>query len=167
MMNDTIDRFDGTEYEFLSNFYPSEVFYKGMFYPTVEHAFQAAKTLDPREREKIRAASTPGRAKYLGRTTDLRDDWEDIKFEVMEYLVRQKFTPPPRHLWARLLATGDAELIEGNTWGDTIWGVVDGVGENHLGKILMKVRAELQDERDHEPRPDPLPMGVREAERDE
>ena len=73
----------------------------------------------------------------------LRGDWEQVKFDVMERCVRYKFAHHPE-LRDKLLATGDAYLEEGNDWGDTIWGVSNGVGENRLGKILMKVRGELR-----------------------
>jgi ribA/ribD-fused uncharacterized protein len=138
-----IDSFQG-EYRFLSNFWPAEVEFEGITYPTAEHAYQAAKTLDAAERKRIAALATPADAKRAGRAVQpLRADWEMAKFDVMERCVRDKFT---RHadLRQRLLATGDAELIEGNTWGDRIWGVYQGEGENRLGKILMNVRAELR-----------------------
>jgi ribA/ribD-fused uncharacterized protein len=138
-----IDSFEG-EYRFLSNFYPAETVFEGVTYPTSEHAYQAAKSLDPAERQKIAAQPTPAEAKRAGRALPKqRADWEQVKFDVMERCVRDKFT---RHadLRAKLLASGDAELIEGNTWGDRIWGVYQGQGENHLGKILMKIRSELR-----------------------
>jgi ribA/ribD-fused uncharacterized protein len=137
-----IDSFQG-EYRFLSNFWAAEVVFEGITYPTAEHAYQAAKSLDPADRQRIAASPTPAQAKAAGRALRLRDDWETAKFQVMERVVRDKFT---RHadLRDRLLATGDAELIEGNTWGDRVWGVYQGEGENHLGRILMKVRAELR-----------------------
>ena len=81
-----IDKFDG-QYAFLSNFYDSPMPTAGgtIFYPTVEHYFQAMKTENPEEREKIRLAPTPGKAKRLGRTINLRADWEEIKLSVMKY----------------------------------------------------------------------------------
>jgi ribA/ribD-fused uncharacterized protein len=137
-----IDSFQG-EYRFLSNFWPAQVVFEGITYPTAEHAYQAAKSLDPTERQRIAASPTPAEAKRAGRALKPREDWETVKFDVMERVVRDKFT---RHadLRQQLLATGDAELIEGNTWGDRVWGVYQGAGENRLGKILMKVRAELR-----------------------
>lgn len=57
-------------------------------------------------------------------------------------ICKAKFSQNP-DLADKLVATKDAELIEGNTWGDRIWGVCDGIGENRLGKILMRVRAEM------------------------
>ena len=137
-----IDEFQG-ENRFLSNFYPSRVEFDGVVYPTVEHAYQAAKTLDPELRKKVRDAVKPGAAKRLGRGVALRADWETVKCRVMFTLLRWKFHHQP--LRGRLLATGDAELVEGNRWGDTYWGVCGGKGENRLGKLLMQVRKELQE----------------------
>lgn len=135
-------------YHFLSNFYPSPIMVDGMRYPTVEHAFQAAKTRDKIWREKIRTAETPSRAKLLGRRCPMRDDWEQKKLEVMEYLLTIKFKSPA--LQRRLMETGNEILIEGNTWGDTYWGAVRSrhnenywEGENQLGQLLMKLRKEM------------------------
>ena len=137
-----IAQFKG-EYRFLSNFYPVAVEFEGIMYPTVEHAYQSAKTLDMNERKRIAALPTPSDAKREGRKLKLREDWETVKSDVMERCVRYKFTHDAE-LRERLLATGDAILEEGNDWGDRVWGVVNGVGENRLGKILMKVREELR-----------------------
>lgn len=137
-----IDRFTD-RYRFLSNFYPAPVILDGILYPSVEYAYQAAKTLDPHQRETIRKCSRPGDAKRVGSCVVIRPDWGRVKLSVMEDLVRQKFTDH-QHLRDLLLSTGEQELIEGNTWGDRFWGVCGDVGENHLGKILMKVRQELR-----------------------
>lgn len=137
MNEDIIDSFTDN-YFFLSNFSLSEVTYEGMIYPTVEHAFQAAKTLDIVERCKIAALSTPGQAKRAGRKVLLRDDWENIKIEVMRNLLHQKFEQPD--LKKKLEETFPKDLIEGNNWGDTFWGVCDGEGRNVLGKLLMGIR---------------------------
>jgi ribA/ribD-fused uncharacterized protein len=137
----TIDRFTG-DYDFLSNYYRSPIEVDGLLYATAEHAFHAAQTFAPEEKQAIAAAATPGDAKRMGRTVQLRSDWEQVKIGIMEDLVRRKFATHP-DLRDQLLATGDAELIEGNTWKDTFWGVCRGQGRNDLGKILMKVRAEL------------------------
>ncbi len=114
-----IDSFKGRT-AFLSNFHASPVEFEGATYPTVEHAFQAAKTLDLRERETIRVAKTPKDAKRLGRSARLRADWEDAKFDIMRALLRRKFAEP--NLRQLLLETGRAELVEGNTWHDKTWG---------------------------------------------
>ena len=136
-----IDKFDGA-YAFLSNFYPSVVCDpEGIAYPTVEHYFQAMKTVYLSKRKEIAAAPTPGTAKRMGRRVLLRSDWNDIRVEVMRRGLKQKFANPD--LRKKLLATGNAELIEGNWWNDTFWGVCNGVGENHLGKLLMEIRSEI------------------------
>lgn len=136
-----IDSFTG-EYRFLSNFEPSNIEMDGRLYRTVEHAYQAAKTLNDEERANIQQMWTPGQAKKAGQKVTLRDDWESVKVDVMADLIRQKFNAEP--LRSKLLATGDAKLVEGNWWNDTFWGVCKGKGENKLGKILMMVRQELQ-----------------------
>lgn len=134
------------DYEFLSNFAASPLLYAGETYPTVEHAFQAAKTFDPEERAKVQMATSPGAAKRLGRRVTLCTDWETVKYDIMLALLRQKFSDPV--LREKLLATGDAELIEGNTWGERTWGCVQvkgkWVGKNRLGQLLMKVRTEMR-----------------------
>ena len=136
-----IDRFDGTMYKFLSNFYPSEVEFEGKTYPTVEHAYQAAKTSNENDREKIRLASTPGKAKKLGQIVSLSSEWETTKLAVMEALLRKKFSIT--ELQKALIETYPCKLIEGNTWNDTFWGMCHGVGKNHLGLLLMKIRYDL------------------------
>jgi ribA/ribD-fused uncharacterized protein len=114
--------------------------------PTVEHLYQALKTLDLSERITILSVGTPAAAKQLGKKVTLRPDWEERKLEFMETLVREKFLQNPK--LAQLLdETGDAELVEGNWWGDRFWGVCRGEGENHLGRILMRVRTELREKR--------------------
>ena len=132
-------------HQFLSNFYLAEIDFEDATYASVEHAYQAAKTRDRREREQVRRAKSPGAAKRAGRRVILRPDWDSIKIEVMRRLVRQKFYTDSV-LAGRLRATGAQELIEGNSWNDTFWGQCPlGVGFNHLGKILMEVRGELRD----------------------
>lgn len=127
------------EYFFLSNFYPVEIKLDGIVYPNAESAFQAQKTLDVEERRKFSMLRNPVQAKRLGRKVKLRDDWEEVKLDIMTKIVSQKFLQHP-HLIEMLLQTGDEELIEGNKWGDQFWGVCKDKGENHLGKILMKIR---------------------------
>jgi len=139
-----IDSFEG-EHRFLSNFYSSPLQLEGIIYPTIEHAFQAMKTKDKNKRIEISKLQTPGEAKRAGRKVKLREDWEKIKLEVMEFLVRLKFKNYI-DLKNELLATDNAELIEGNWWNDRFWGICKGRGENNLGKILMKVRDELRED---------------------
>lgn len=139
-----IDKFSG-ERAFLSNFFVSQVGFEGMTFPTSEHAFQAAKTEDREERMTVRRQATPGKAKRAGRKVCLRPGWDAMRLGVMETILIDKFFRS-KDLKARLLATGDAELVEGNRWHDNFWGVCtctkckDKEGLNHLGQLLMKVR---------------------------
>lgn len=144
-----IDNFD-KEWAFLSNFYWSEIEYEGITYPTNEHFFQAMKTTNMSERRAIANALTPGQAKKMGRSVTLRSDWEDIKIDVMREGLYRKFSDEQLADW--LVDTGDEELVEGTWWHDRFWGVCNckkcgGVGENHLGKLLMEIRTAIKKER--------------------
>lgn len=130
------------KYNFLSNFYPSRIEFEDHKYNTVEHAYQAAKSISGEKRRSIRLASTPAEAKALGRKVKLREDWEQIKEQVMLDLLRKKFSI--LSLKEKLLNTGDEYLEETNHWKDTYWGVCNNKGKNRLGHLLMKVRSELQ-----------------------
>ena len=138
-----IDEFRG-DYFFLSNFYESPMTYGGVAYKNSEAAFQAQKCMTEEEKRGFSELS-PTAAKRKGRIVDLRADWEDVKVDIMEDVVRAKFEGN-EDLKEKLLATGDAELREGNSWNDLFWGVSleTGKGKNHLGKILMKIREELR-----------------------
>lgn len=137
-----IDRFQKETF-FLSNFYPATFYYDRYEFKTVEHGYQMYKTFDEKERNNIIHTKTPSEAKKLGKQVTLRSDWEQVKISVMYELVRAKFKQN-KSIRVQLLDTGDQELIEGNHWHDTFWGVCNDVGLNHLGKILMKVRDELR-----------------------
>lgn len=136
----TISSFSG-EYRFLSNFWPCEIIFEGEYYTSVEHAYVAAKVTDPMIRQLVRKCLTAGEAKRLGRKLPLRCDWANVRLSMMENFLRQKFSEAK--LAQLLLSTGDEQLVEGNHWKDTFWGVCEGVGENHLGRLLMQIRAEL------------------------
>ncbi|WP_280335699.1 NADAR family protein [Nocardia wallacei] len=144
-----IDHFGG-EYRLLSNFSSDPVTYRGAWFRTAEHAFQATKSTDPDWSQRIADAAIPEEAKRLGRSLQLpmRGDWERIKQQVMLDVVRAKFTPGS-DLAARLTGTGDRLLVEGNTWGDDYWGRIRRrgtqtlVGRNVLGRTLTRVRGEL------------------------
>ena len=129
------------KYSFLSNFYDQEIQFEGAVWPTSEHAYQAMKTLDLDAREKVRKASTPGKAKRAGRKVALRDDWEDVKIDVMMKVLEAKFSHP--ELQQKLLDTGDTPIVEINSWGDEFYGVCDGKGYNVLGQLLMELRSDL------------------------
>lgn len=160
---EVIDRFEDA-YWFLSNFSPSPIEWCGREWPTVEHAYQAAKNysggapLNEAAVEEIRTAPTPNRAKKLGRKIYMVPEWdripegwewgtadnEPLKLSVMRELLGRKFDDPA--LRDALLATGDAELVEGNWWGDRVWGVCEGEGTNWLGRLLMELRSRLRGE---------------------
>lgn len=150
-MTNPITSFHG-EHSFLSNFTYVSVELDGVRYPSVEHAYQAAKTNIPAERYPFSSAAmdddkrngrdimTSGRAKRAGRKVTLDPQFDATKADVMRGLLQQKFAHPK--FGALLDATGDAELIEGNTWGDRYWGVCNGTGQNVLGRLLMAIRDE-------------------------
>ena len=138
-MNDILE-FQG-EHRWLSNFWPAEVILDGMLFPSVEHAYQAAKT-HPAKRTPFRTC-TAGQAKRLGRGAEMRADWEIVKVPTMRSLIEQKFAPGTV-LGEKLVATGSVKIIEGNMWGDVFWGVCKGKGANHLGALLMERREFLQ-----------------------
>lgn len=140
MQETDIFEFQG-EYRWLSNFWPCSVELDGLAFNSVEAAYVAAKTTDVEIRKKIQSLKTAGECKRFGRTIELREDWEDIKLDVMYKLLVQKFSN--KELARKLLDTGDRHIQEGNNWNDKFWGVCKGVGENHLGKLIMKVRSDL------------------------
>lgn len=127
------------EYYFLSNYYPCKVVYNGIMFKNTEAAFHAQK--NP-EKAMSFMFLNPSNAKREGRQVQLREDWEEVKDNIMYEINLAKFTQNP-DLKAKLLATGNEELVEGNTWGDQYWGVAFGYGYNKLGKILMRIRREL------------------------
>jgi len=136
-----IDRFFG-KHRFLSNFYelPQKIEYDGVEYTNTECAYQASKYLRIETRQQFAALPAKEAYQLKKRLRIERPNWEQDKFAVMLDLLRLKFAIP--ELRTMLIATGNKELIEGNTWGDTCWGVCNGRGDNNLGKLLMKVRSE-------------------------
>lgn len=155
---EVIDTFDGP-YRFLSNFYahPVTIYcvieHRWITYPTAEHAFNASKTNNPEEAAKVIAAPTPGEAKRIGRQVTLRNGWDErARYWAMETVLRHKFPEEGGPLVDRLIDTGFAKLIEGNTWHDTHWGVCrctkpwcigkrrGSTPSNVLGIMLMNLR---------------------------
>ena len=141
LLPQTITRFRGP-FKFLSNLYATPINYKGHTYCCLEAAYQAQKSLDPAIHERFANIRLPYKARGMGqRIKTIRPDWFDIRIDIMEELLFIKFSHP--HLKEWLQCTGQSKIVECNTWGDTFWGVYDGVGENHLGTLLMKVRDTL------------------------
>lgn len=135
-----IEGFKG-QYRFLSNFWLCNIMLDGLWFPSVENAYQAAKSYDKEYRLGL-TELTASNARAAGRLVKLRGDWEVVKQEVMYFLLVQKFRQPT--LRQALLDTGDAYLEETNFHGDTYWGVCRGVGTNHLGILLMQIRDEIR-----------------------
>jgi predicted NAD-dependent protein-ADP-ribosyltransferase YbiA (DUF1768 family) len=132
-------------YEWLSNTHRSEVFYFGMKFPSAENAYQATKVF-PSERPRFQTCS-PFEAMKLGDSLPAVDplSWPTRKLDSMRTILFSKFHESPE-LARRLLATGNAHLEERLWWRDTFWGydVNLKAGENHMGRLLMTVREELQ-----------------------
>ena len=154
------------EYAWASNFFAHPMTWAGFDIATLEHGYQLDKALPDATgifpgpdghpvtmtwRQAVAQAPTPAAAKRLGEQLPLRPDWEQRKVKVMAALLKRKFRDPA--LRAKLLATGNAKLIEGNRWGDRFWGVDlrTGEGQNMLGRLLMAIRRQLQ----HEAPPQP------------
>jgi ribA/ribD-fused uncharacterized protein len=140
--NMIIDSFTGKN-RFLSNFYPCMVYLDGVSYPSVEHAYQAAKTLDKTLRVQFQSC-TSAESKRLGTKLPLRSDWEQIKLQVMQNLLEQKFSKGSS-LWNMLEKTKGNTLVEGNYWHDNVYGSCTcrkcgDKGRNELGKMLMQIR---------------------------
>jgi ribA/ribD-fused uncharacterized protein len=151
---------DAENFGFLSNFYPTAVEIEGQKWLTVEHYYQSQKSSDSEYRDAIRQAATPGKAKRLGaapgssqhgsnqswfhRNGKLhREDWDEVKVEVMRSALVAKFRQHP-DLAERLLETGDAEIVEESAT-DFYWGAGhDGQGLNWLGRLLMELRSHLK-----------------------
>jgi ribA/ribD-fused uncharacterized protein len=131
-----IDNLQGT---FLSNFYESMVQHEDMLYRNAESAFQASKCAVPEDR-KIFQRLSGSNARRIGKIVTIREDWHDVRVDVMFQIVTAKFTQMPS-LMEMLVATGDEEIVEGNYWNDKFWGKCNGEGMNHLGIILMTVRS--------------------------
>lgn len=138
-----INNFHAPGYEFLSNFYTCPVTFEHVTYPSAENAYQASKTLDLTARKQFETC-TAGQAKRLGRTLVLRPNFNQAKVTIMYDILRNKFGSS-QELMRKLLATGSEELVEGNVWHDTFWGVCDGKGQNMLGKMLMHLRRQIQE----------------------
>lgn len=132
------------QYFFLSNFYECPIYYNKLVFCNAEAAFQAQKAIDEKEQYKFINLNA-SQARKLGKTIVLRKDWEEVKDNIMYEIVKRKFTVN-KELQQKLIDTKDEELVEGNWWHDTYWGIDSktGIGKNKLGKILMKVREEVK-----------------------
>jgi len=146
-----IVHFKSEEHKFLSNFYLCEVEFVGIIYPSVEHAYMSAKSNEEVEIDGVKynwkkycalPTVSPGKIKSESRFVTLVDNWDYLRMHIMHVCLLNKFSKPDMR--ARLLATGDQNIQEGNWHGDRFWGVDlrenPNVGENHLGRLLMEIR---------------------------
>ena len=152
-----IDKFDG-DYAFLSNFYvvdpPLQLHYwrnldslgsGKLVANTSEALYQAGKSKDPSSYKDLTAYQSKKKGRQETMSEEELKYWNKVKLHLMERILRLKFDDNHKVLQEKLLATGDEELVEGNTWNDTYWGICEGEGENHLGKLLMQIRKELKE----------------------
>lgn len=138
-----IKEFQG-QYRWLSNFAPINIKLGNKTYASVEHAYMSMKSTSIVWKDFCaQPAVSAGQVKRESKKITLRDDWEDIKLRVMEDLLRIKFNNPEYK--DLLLATGNQNIQEGNYWNDKFFGIClkTGIGENHLGRLIMKIRDEL------------------------
>ena len=153
-----IKTFDGENF-FLSNMYPLErpiITKLGVSASTSEHAYQAAKFANVSQHYEVAGARASVRGKgeildgiasknlaheFIDAGALIVPNWSLIKVGIMQEVVRRKFIANP-DIRELLVQTGEEELVEGNDWGDTFWGVdlETGEGQNQLGKVLMEVR---------------------------
>lgn len=131
------------EYAFLSNYYPCDVEYEGLKFKNSEAAFQAQKEISLKKRAEY-CDLPPNEAKRKGRQAILRPYWDEIKDQIMYEVVLAKFTQNEDFKEALMAVT--EEIVEDNHWNDTYWGRCNGVGQNKLGKILMKIRKQFWEE---------------------
>ncbi|MBI5044583.1 MAG: NADAR family protein [Candidatus Levybacteria bacterium] len=134
-----------TSYFSFSNFSSHSIKIDGVLYPTVEHAFHAAKFDNEKIKEEIKSAGSPLKAFEIGKKykPQRRSNWDETKVSVLQKIIAEKVKQHDEVRKA-LLATGNEEIIEDNPL-DDFWGNgKDGNGQNHMGKILMRIRNELQ-----------------------
>ena len=135
-----VDDFHG-QHAFLGNFFPAKVEVDGLVYANAEAAYQASKCAAPAQRRRFAELTSPTAARRLGAQVTTDADWPARRVDAMARVLRAKFANPD--LRDQLLATGNARLVFINAWGDAFWGVCDGAGENHLGRLLEQLRAQL------------------------
>lgn len=153
-----IPNFTTEKHRFLSNFYPHKkdgskyphnvkVIYNDIEFDCVENAYQAAKFINKEMQMKFSQLTPYEAVEFWKDNHKYRKNWHEVKLNIMENLVWQKFNNNTE-LAKMLIETNDMILEEGNDWGDVFWGICDGIGENHLGKILMNVRIRLMQKKE-------------------
>ena len=138
---DNIKGFFG-EFRWLSNFEVCDIMFDGILYHSSEAAYQSAKTLDMAERNLFTSMSPNDARKYgraIEKTPLFRQEWHNIKYDIMCSVVFDKFYRN-LNLREKLIATNNRYIEETNYWGDKVWGICEGKGDNNLGVILMGIR---------------------------
>lgn len=133
------------EYYMFSNFSSFAVAWRGVVWMTSEHAYQAAKFTDESVILKIKNALSAHEAKTIAHEHEelMDSDFKDKKISLMKEIVLAKVSQH-EYIRNKLLVTQSRAIIEDSPW-DAFWGSgVDGLGENHLGKIWMEVREEIR-----------------------
>lgn len=141
-----IPKFTG-RYEFLHDHYPCKIILDGVEYPSVLHAFCASKIQDKEKRLQILGMTEEREIKQFSAPEKVDWQWNKKKLKLKLNLLRQKFSDPK--LKKLLLDTANAELISTNNYFDRYWGVHKGKGENHNGKLLMRLREDLRHDNHH------------------
>jgi ribA/ribD-fused uncharacterized protein len=131
------------EYRWLSNFVPAKIVLDGVLYLSVEHAYQSAKSDKPEWKRFCQTEINPVIVKRNSKEVILLSYWDNIKDDIMEYCIRQKYNQAPYK--QLLLNTKDQIIQEGNYWGDKYWGIClkTGEGQNKLGRLIMQIRDEI------------------------
>lgn len=133
------------KYGCFSNFSKHPISVGGIVYQTTEHYYQAQKMLTPEAHMRVVNADGPKEAKNVAYMHDIRDDWEDVKYDVMMCALEYKTIDHP-HIEELLMETGDLEIREVSKY-DAIWGTgPNGDGQNLLGKAWMQLRDEIRAE---------------------
>lgn len=132
------------EYGWLSNMSSCKIEYAGHTFNSVENAYMYAKNPYDKEWIKFCLENPPNIVKKESKKLKIREDWHQVKKEIMYKLLVKKFTQEP--FKSKLLTTGDCNIMEGNFWNDTFWGFCLKTleGENHLGRFIMYIRLELK-----------------------
>ena len=128
-------------YRWLSNYFPCRVEWEGRVYGSAEAAYHSGKYPAADRDVFTRLDADPARKLSRVKPYDTAA-WEVRKVRTMREVIWAKYSQNPE-LAQKLLATGDRYLEETNWWGDKIWGVYQGEGQNLLGIILMDARARL------------------------
>lgn len=132
----------------LGNSYPAAFRIDGLTWKSVDHYVFAKRAIKESDRDAVREAETPIKARTVSKTMRWRPDWKEADVENVKAAVEAKFFQNVE-LGRKLIYTRDIELVHENRWGDKLWGVCEGEGENLLGKLLMEIREKLMESEVH------------------